>query len=914
MIVNFRQGIVSYPVGFLTKVGTPTGARVALNITSDTPLILHFAHRDTNYIVVQKTSVGLTPPTGAFGGPFLAGIDYYLYADIDLSTGVVTWGNTTLTPVNQATTPSATQTVDDDGTTNLVQMAGRHWFKTAAVGGADDTTYPPYQMYVRNAGNTAWEPKVRVFVARYEEGAFFISMSVNSANPNTAIKFSGTQVGNLTQNSAGFLIYDSSNVAYKNSDGTFVTTEDVIKTGMLLGADLRVGNQVITAVADSALPGYTVVRFPTFGHVAPVNLYNLDQSFFGFVEAPASINEQVQVILEGIITNSAWNWSTANAPIYADNTGQLTETKPSINDAEPVAFALSATQIVLRPSRVEVGLVDHATDTMFGAVRLTSGPDEVAGYLDVIYDPLVGDTPGGTLASETGLSVTNTYTAELVIDGTQYDVVYGPSDFPGAPTPTVPTITDLVDFLNNTSPAGGGLMGVGVASLESATTLRITSATTGPTSTVRLTSGSAVPPNLDLFESVSNYSTPDVPVDGYYDSLVPVLVNGQLVLDAGTEGAPSLTFAGELDKGMFSPGAGEIGFSIGGTQELTLSASELTMDGAVVGYNDNATALRVRGPQHATEGGADVQSYSGIFYNDGYDGIGTLKTRFITGGNTEMDVVLISPHQLQLVGADATTTDGQIWMTSWTNVVINARGAPEDPAGNQLIIDRSNTASTGSGNTSDVVISTSGGSLQIHNLVAATATGEAVRFDEFNAHTSDATIHFTEASIDHLNIMNIGTNSHADIDTHIADATIHFTEASIDHANILNIGTNTHAQIDTHIADGTIHFTQAAISITASQVSDFTTASQAVPLVYTTQAAPYAVATTDEVVLMTGTGNATLPAPAGGKSVTVKNVGAGVITVVPNAAESIDGAASFNLPTQYDAVTVMSDGTDWLVI
>lgn len=37
-------------------------------------------------------------------------------------------------------------------------------------------------------------------------------------------------------------------------------------------------------------------------------------------------------------------------------------------------------------------------------------------------------------------------------------------------------------------------------------------------------------------------------------------------------------------------------------------------------------------------------------------------------------------------------------------------------------------------------------------------------------------------------------------DTHIADDTIHFTEASIDHANIQNIGTNSHDDIDSHIA------------------------------------------------------------------------------------------------------------------
>ncbi len=69
-----------------------------------------------------------------------------------------------------------------------------------------------------------------------------------------------------------------------------------------------------------------------------------------------------------------------------------------------------------------------------------------------------------------------------------------------------------------------------------------------------------------------------------------------------------------------------------------------------------------------------------------------------------------------------------------------------------------------------------------------------------------------EGAINHGNILNIGTNSHSDIDLaltfalgHFSAAPIHFLENTIQHGNILGIGTNDHATIDAHIADPLIH-------------------------------------------------------------------------------------------------------------
>lgn len=66
-------------------------------------------------------------------------------------------------------------------------------------------------------------------------------------------------------------------------------------------------------------------------------------------------------------------------------------------------------------------------------------------------------------------------------------------------------------------------------------------------------------------------------------------------------------------------------------------------------------------------------------------------------------------------------------------------------------------------------------------------------YSDFTTHTGDGTIHFTEGSIDHTAILNIGTNSHTDIDTHIADGSVHYTKDSINLDDLGDVVINTPA-------------------------------------------------------------------------------------------------------------------------
>lgn len=82
-------------------------------------------------------------------------------------------------------------------------------------------------------------------------------------------------------------------------------------------------------------------------------------------------------------------------------------------------------------------------------------------------------------------------------------------------------------------------------------------------------------------------------------------------------------------------------------------------------------------------------------------------------------------------------------------------------------------------------------------------------------------------TVDHTNLSSIGSYTHTDIDNHIDDASIHFTEASIDHGSISGLGDDDHPQYaqiaNSETISGSWSFTTAPTSVTPTSGSHVAT-------------------------------------------------------------------------------------------
>ena len=90
------------------------------------------------------------------------------------------------------------------------------------------------------------------------------------------------------------------------------------------------------------------------------------------------------------------------------------------------------------------------------------------------------------------------------------------------------------------------------------------------------------------------------------------------------------------------------------------------------------------------------------------------------------------------------------------------------------------------------------------------------------------------------------------------------------------------------------------------------------PWNYTLQSGLTYTAAAGDFVAASNTGTVTITLPAGhaaDDTIIVKKTGSGgTVTVDANGAETIDGVANYVMSIQYESVTLISDGTNWLIV
>ena len=280
MRINFRQGIISAQneFGGFLKVNPTT---VDL-LTDNRQLTLTVAQSLHNYTHVETASVG-----GAWTVGSSSPGSFWLYWDFHKATFIRTFGITTVAPVSQNIAPSD-------------PVADQHWF---------DTINNRQMVFVG-----VWTEVLRVFAGRLTDGEMF-SMS------NNAPSFYGTQIGNVSSIRTGRVIFDESNESIRRDDGTFITTEDQLFASGSRVDGIRLESNVdyakflgpgmacnaFTVVAyDSALPGVNVAKYDDPGN-----------TILGVLTEDLTVGEVGTVVLQGVVTNSAWNWPLADpaAPV-----------------------------------------------------------------------------------------------------------------------------------------------------------------------------------------------------------------------------------------------------------------------------------------------------------------------------------------------------------------------------------------------------------------------------------------------------------------------------------------------------------------------------------------------------------------------------------------------------------------------
>ena len=300
MRIDFRQGILRYqtdgagnPIFLQKNTGGPFGLSIDIYVSPEPTLFTvadgNFPQSD--YLFVEDRTI-----VSAWIGPFSTGVDYWLYWDLELQTGVRTFGHTELEPITSPIEPQ-----------NPVE--GQHWF---------DLTVN--YMKVFGAGN--WRRVLRLFSGKLEQGSILIPYIL------------GSQVGlNVTSN-AGYLLFDDENKPVKKFNkfnlGRFITTDIPLASQSSRLANLRLETIIISAQATETIPQWSLVSYTNTPREIQLAKFSVPEHPAIGIAAETIVNQEVNTFITGgYIVEYNWNWNyPPDTPIFVGANGELMPLTP----------------------------------------------------------------------------------------------------------------------------------------------------------------------------------------------------------------------------------------------------------------------------------------------------------------------------------------------------------------------------------------------------------------------------------------------------------------------------------------------------------------------------------------------------------------------------------------------------------
>lgn len=313
MKISFRQGIIRYQKD---KAGNQTflqraSVGNAINLMAITdPTVVTIAQRRNNYIIEERVSV-----PNAWTN-FTAGIDYWLYIDVDMITGQRSFGSSTFAPTYGPIAPSAPQ-------------LGQHWFDTNSL-----------VMCMKVYNGTNFAEVLRVFVAKYQQGATIIPMAI------------GSQIANNTPSDAGTILFDSEGNPVRKmlsrTQNEFFTTASIFSSTSSKSINVTLDALCTTVTAKEPLPAFSLVCHDEVGLIKLADCSTHDRVAVGIVQEDFYRDETGIYTAQGYVYNEAWNWTDApGTPVFLGNNGAVVVTPSQYHTIQQVGEIVSPTQIRL---------------------------------------------------------------------------------------------------------------------------------------------------------------------------------------------------------------------------------------------------------------------------------------------------------------------------------------------------------------------------------------------------------------------------------------------------------------------------------------------------------------------------------------------------------------------------------------